>query len=495
MQHAPAKLPFKLHMFAYVEFLAQSLCIKAWLNHFWSMVGVKTEASWDFLNVNCRHLSKFFLQFPNFTSSPLLHNLSFHFNSLFQPHFMNFVGQNSCKEELVKCVFRCLQNNISNILRNWQFKSLEKSTSDQFQINYEDLNCFCDNPLWFTSLEDDFRNSELYIKIIWNYPSDVFYKIGIVIDEFRKVNLVIALGFVRDDLVKNKMPLDEHWLKSWWRERKRKTDVFSHMLNRRTRNLTCLRNVASYVPLHHQDDFGRSKKNAHSKDRRSFESIFYPMNFFFLSNDSPCDLDTGGTNYLFYQYNAFRDTSNFFMLLLMSTFRIISEGFQKKNDLWHFPGSVANGPLVTAVQQNPAPAQPTPVSTPIPNSIKLAKPQSFDGHHHQVFCCPDWPLSTPEPCDSIRFKCLIITSFARFHPNFPSLAVIFTLVLSYCIFPVTLKVKQLNPKNKRPKYKLPIYFIHNISPGCAYNKPVDIVTSCHNTALIMTLHCTDPSDR
>ncbi|KNZ47345.1 hypothetical protein VP01_648g1 [Puccinia sorghi] len=51
MQHAPANLAFKLHMFAYVEFLAQSL-----------MVGVTTEASWDFLNVNCRPLSKFLLQ-------------------------------------------------------------------------------------------------------------------------------------------------------------------------------------------------------------------------------------------------------------------------------------------------------------------------------------------------------------------------------------------------------------------------------------------------
>ncbi|KNZ61595.1 hypothetical protein VP01_1380g3 [Puccinia sorghi] len=60
MQHAPAKLPSKLHMLSYVEFLAQSLCIKAWLNQFWSMVGVSTEASWDFLHVNCRQLSKFF---------------------------------------------------------------------------------------------------------------------------------------------------------------------------------------------------------------------------------------------------------------------------------------------------------------------------------------------------------------------------------------------------------------------------------------------------
>ncbi|KNZ43725.1 hypothetical protein VP01_9938g1, partial [Puccinia sorghi] len=32
----------------------------SWLNHFWSMVGVRTEACWDFLNVNCRHLRKFF---------------------------------------------------------------------------------------------------------------------------------------------------------------------------------------------------------------------------------------------------------------------------------------------------------------------------------------------------------------------------------------------------------------------------------------------------
>ncbi|KNZ50046.1 putative signal peptide protein [Puccinia sorghi] len=33
---------------------------QTWLNYFWRMVGVLTEASWDFLHVNCRQLSKFF---------------------------------------------------------------------------------------------------------------------------------------------------------------------------------------------------------------------------------------------------------------------------------------------------------------------------------------------------------------------------------------------------------------------------------------------------
>ncbi|KNZ50152.1 uncharacterized protein VP01_4578g3, partial [Puccinia sorghi] len=40
---------------------AQLLC-KAWLNHFWRMFGVRTEASWDFLHFNCRKLSQFVLQ-------------------------------------------------------------------------------------------------------------------------------------------------------------------------------------------------------------------------------------------------------------------------------------------------------------------------------------------------------------------------------------------------------------------------------------------------
>ncbi|KNZ61191.1 hypothetical protein VP01_1439g1 [Puccinia sorghi] len=39
---------------------------------------------------------------------------------------------------------------------------------------------------------------------------------------------------------------------------------------------------------------------------------------------------------------AFRDTSDCFLLLFMSTFHILSEIFQKKNDLWHFPGSSRN---------------------------------------------------------------------------------------------------------------------------------------------------------
>ncbi|KNZ47527.1 hypothetical protein VP01_632g2 [Puccinia sorghi] len=51
MQHAPAKLSSKLHLFECVDVLAQSL-----------KVGVTTEASWEFLNVNCRQLSKFILQ-------------------------------------------------------------------------------------------------------------------------------------------------------------------------------------------------------------------------------------------------------------------------------------------------------------------------------------------------------------------------------------------------------------------------------------------------
>ncbi|KNZ45924.1 hypothetical protein VP01_769g3 [Puccinia sorghi] len=51
MQHAPAKLSSKIHLFVYVDVLAQSL-----------KVGVTTEASWEFLHVNRRQLSKFFLQ-------------------------------------------------------------------------------------------------------------------------------------------------------------------------------------------------------------------------------------------------------------------------------------------------------------------------------------------------------------------------------------------------------------------------------------------------
>ncbi|KNZ59872.1 hypothetical protein VP01_164g3 [Puccinia sorghi] len=39
---------------------AQSLC--NWLNHFWRKAGVKTLASWEFLHVDCRQLSKFVFQ-------------------------------------------------------------------------------------------------------------------------------------------------------------------------------------------------------------------------------------------------------------------------------------------------------------------------------------------------------------------------------------------------------------------------------------------------
>ncbi|KNZ50487.1 hypothetical protein VP01_439g1 [Puccinia sorghi] len=35
-----------------------------------------------------------------------------------------------------------------------------------------------------------------------------------------------------------------------------------------------------------------------------------------------------------------------FLLLFLQTFQIISEMFQKKDELWHFPGSAGNGPLV-----------------------------------------------------------------------------------------------------------------------------------------------------
>ena len=82
IQHAPAKLPSKLHMFAYVDFLAQWLCsvhsdcavwtvtvqcaqwlcIPAWLNQYWRKVWVTPQASLDFQHVNCRQLSMFFPQ-------------------------------------------------------------------------------------------------------------------------------------------------------------------------------------------------------------------------------------------------------------------------------------------------------------------------------------------------------------------------------------------------------------------------------------------------
>ncbi|KNZ45843.1 hypothetical protein VP01_774g1 [Puccinia sorghi] len=50
MQHVPAKLQFKLHMFAFAEFLAQSLCIKDWLNHSGREMGVTPKALLEFLH-------------------------------------------------------------------------------------------------------------------------------------------------------------------------------------------------------------------------------------------------------------------------------------------------------------------------------------------------------------------------------------------------------------------------------------------------------------
>ena len=51
MQNAPAKLPSKLHLSAYVDLLAQSLCIKPWLNHSWRKVWVTPQAPLEFLQV------------------------------------------------------------------------------------------------------------------------------------------------------------------------------------------------------------------------------------------------------------------------------------------------------------------------------------------------------------------------------------------------------------------------------------------------------------
>ncbi|KNZ52831.1 hypothetical protein VP01_3433g3 [Puccinia sorghi] len=69
MQHAPANLPSKFNMFAYVDVLAQSL-----------KFGVKTEASWEFLHINCRQLSKFFLQCSVYENTSAAPSWS-HFNS------------------------------------------------------------------------------------------------------------------------------------------------------------------------------------------------------------------------------------------------------------------------------------------------------------------------------------------------------------------------------------------------------------------------------
>ncbi|KNZ59266.1 hypothetical protein VP01_1770g2 [Puccinia sorghi] len=95
MQHAPAKLPFKLQMFAYVEFLAQSLC------SLHSDCASKL-ASWDFLHVNCRQLSKLFLQLDQlFHWDELSFSCSFDNSSL-----MQHVLAGSCqtvKEIMVYC--------------------------------------------------------------------------------------------------------------------------------------------------------------------------------------------------------------------------------------------------------------------------------------------------------------------------------------------------------------------------------------------------------
>ncbi|KNZ43644.1 hypothetical protein VP01_9g2 [Puccinia sorghi] len=85
MQHAPAKLPSKLHLFVCGDVLAQSLCIKAWLNHFGRMVVVRTEASWDFLHVNYRHVEGMveliLAHMGVLKNPPQLHRKSFCFHS------------------------------------------------------------------------------------------------------------------------------------------------------------------------------------------------------------------------------------------------------------------------------------------------------------------------------------------------------------------------------------------------------------------------------
>ena len=55
-----------------------------------------------------------------------LQNLLYHFNSQLKPPFMNCVGKNSLKEELVKSRFLFLQNVSLDILGYWQVKWLEK---------------------------------------------------------------------------------------------------------------------------------------------------------------------------------------------------------------------------------------------------------------------------------------------------------------------------------------------------------------------------------
>ncbi|KNZ62533.1 hypothetical protein VP01_1258g2 [Puccinia sorghi] len=57
MQDSPSKLPSKLNMFAYLDFLAHDWAV---FTVTLQMVSVTTEASWEFLNVNCRQSSKFF---------------------------------------------------------------------------------------------------------------------------------------------------------------------------------------------------------------------------------------------------------------------------------------------------------------------------------------------------------------------------------------------------------------------------------------------------
>ncbi|KNZ43645.1 hypothetical protein VP01_9g3 [Puccinia sorghi] len=86
IQNPPAKLPFKLHMFAYVEFLAQSL-----------KVGVTKAASWDFLHVNCRQLTEK-AGSPSFSQSVL----NFHFlnNNFLHNQLKKILVQNICRKNV-----------------------------------------------------------------------------------------------------------------------------------------------------------------------------------------------------------------------------------------------------------------------------------------------------------------------------------------------------------------------------------------------------------
>ncbi|KNZ58227.1 hypothetical protein VP01_1971g3 [Puccinia sorghi] len=76
MQHAPAKLSSKLHLFAYLtcNMLQPSFHPNStsWFKHFCRMVGVTTDTSWEFLHVNCRQLRNSFLQCCVFCTSTLI---------------------------------------------------------------------------------------------------------------------------------------------------------------------------------------------------------------------------------------------------------------------------------------------------------------------------------------------------------------------------------------------------------------------------------------